>query len=78
MLGAREGQARGRRVGDPAPGSACPGPGPLSTGETRGHEASQLAIFPRDLPDPGRRLSLGAKEGPGLLLQALGWGGGSL
>ena len=55
----------------------CPGPGPLSTGETRGHEASQLAIFPRNLPDPGRRLSLGAKEGPGLL-EALDWGWGSL
>ena len=41
--------------------------------------ASQLAIFPRNLPDSGRRLSLGAKEGPqGLLLKALGWGWGSL
>ena len=40
--------------------------------------ASQLAIFPRNLPDSGRRLSLGAKEGPqGLLLKALGWGWGA-
>lgn len=38
-----------------------------------------MAIFPRNLPGSGRRLSLGAKEGPqGLLLEALGWGWGSL
>ena len=30
--------------------AGCPGPGPLSTGETRGHEEGPLATFPGTSP----------------------------